>query len=111
MHSPETTNRRGYRTAVAAFAVGMVVGGLLRDATRPAQAQMMPNGWQQRVETNQGLDRLNDRMGDVLALLKSGTLQVRVVETDKTRTAAGSRGATERPAGAALNYEPIVPPR
>lgn len=71
-----------YRTA-AAFIVGLVLGLAARQLVTTAYAQVMDPG-QQRMETNQGIAQLNAQLGEVLSLLRTGTLKVRAAETDKT---------------------------
>ncbi|MBI4580995.1 MAG: hypothetical protein HY718_14910 [Planctomycetes bacterium] len=77
-----TSGRRHYRTALT-FALGLIVGAAAGDWRRPAQAQI-PNAGQQRLEANQGIQQLNATMSEVLTVLRTGTLKVRVVETDKS---------------------------
>lgn len=97
---------RGYRAIPAAFIIGLLLGTMAHDVIRPASAQIA-NPYQQRADTNQGLDQMNARLGELLTLLRTGTLKVRVVETDKTSSAA--RPSSERSEPAPL--PPVSPAR
>ena len=85
---------RYYRTALICFGLGAVVGTLAGDFLRPVYGQMA-NPIQQRQDTNTSLQQLNTTMGEVLNVLRTGTLKVRVVETDKSG-GSGSRSASDR---------------
>ncbi|HOA72612.1 MAG TPA: hypothetical protein PL151_16160 [Phycisphaerae bacterium] len=101
--------RRGYRTIVAAFALGLICGLSARGLNRSAYADL-PSPANQRLEMNEGIARLNGQVAEILSLLRSGTLKVRVVETDKTSgtlspvllepSAGGSRGTDRGQPGA-----------
>jgi len=83
METNGLTNTRRYRTAVAAFLAGLAVGILARAPEQPAYAQI-PDPAQQRVDMNAGITQLNAQATEILNLLRTGTLKVRVIETDKT---------------------------
>lgn len=89
MEQRATMARRHYRTAVAAFVIGLALGLTVRQLVGTAYAQVMDPG-QQRIETNQGIAQLNAKMAEMLAVLRTGTLKVRLVETDKTSWSAPS---------------------
>jgi len=90
----------GYRTAFAAFVVGLVLGFAVREISPSAHAQPF-NPAAQRMDIGQGIAQLNAKTAEVLAVLRTGTLKVRVVETDK------SSGAGPRlPLGPVLVTEP-----
>ncbi len=91
-----------YGPLLVALIIGLVIGSTARDAIRVASAQV-PNPYQQRLETNQGLEQLNASVAEVLTVLRSGTLKVRVVETDKTGSATRSSREQSEPA-------PLPPP-
>jgi hypothetical protein len=68
--------------------VGFMMG-LLADSLRaPAYAQI-PDPAMQRHQTAHEQQQTNRLLGDILGVLRSQTLQVRIVETDKTK---GDRG-------------------
>ncbi len=47
-----------YRTTLAAFAAGLLVGSLVHEFARPVFAHI-PNAGQQRLELNQQMDDVN----------------------------------------------------
>jgi hypothetical protein len=103
---------RGYRAAIAAFVIGLLVGSVASDMIRPAFAQVA-NPTQQRLETNQNLDQLNAKVAELLTVLRTGTLKVRVVETDKTGSAAKSPSDRSEPAASpstGFSRGPVVSP-
>lgn len=83
MESYAPAQSRHYRTALATFVVGLALGLMARGLAVSAYAQIMDPG-QQRNETNQGISQLNAKMAEMLTILRTGTLKVRVVGTDKT---------------------------
>jgi hypothetical protein len=95
-------SRPDYRTVATAFAIGLAVGVMAREFTRPAHAQI-PDPAQQRLDMNQGIAQLNGQVAELLTVLRTGTLKVRVMETDKTGGAGprisfesdGTAGATQ----------------
>jgi hypothetical protein len=74
---------RHYRTALVMFVIGLGLGLMARELAISAYAQVMDPG-QQRNEMNQGISQLNAKMSEMLTVLRTGTLKVRVVGTDKT---------------------------
>ncbi len=74
---------RRYRTALVTFMIGLALGLMARELAISAYAQVMDPG-QQRNEMNQGISQLNAKMSEMLTVLRTGTLKVRVVGTDKT---------------------------
>lgn len=87
-----------YRTAMVFFVLGALAGAFAGDFLRSAYAQI-PNAAQQRQDMNSGMQQLNGTMSEVLSVLRTGTLKVRLVETDKT-SGSGSRSSGDRGAGA-----------
>jgi gas vesicle protein len=85
---------RFYRTALIGFGLGAMVGALAGDLLRPACGQTA-NPIQQRQEMNTSLQQLNTTMNEVLSVLRTSTLKVRIVETDKS-PGSGSRSASDR---------------
>jgi hypothetical protein len=71
-----------YRTLLAGVAIGFVAGHLLMDEPSAAQAQI-PNAGMQRNVMVDRLDEMNQTMNLVLDQLRNGTLQVRIVQSDK----------------------------
>lgn len=86
-----------YRTALICFTLGVLAGILADDLLRSTYAQI-PNAGQQRQEINVGMQQLNGTMSEVLTVLRTGTLKVRIIETDKT-TGNDSRGPSDRAVG------------
>ncbi len=73
-----------YRTGVATFAVGVLVGMLASERIRPAEAQI-PDPGSQRAEIRRETQRTNDLLAEILGVLRRDTLKVRVIETDKDK--------------------------
>lgn len=87
MQQPVPASCRSYRTAGVMFAIGLALGLAARDLAVSAHAQVM-NPAQQRVEANEGISQMNAKMAEMLNILRTGTLKVRVVGSDKTPASA-----------------------
>lgn len=98
MESSAHSHRPSYRTAVVAFVVGLGLGFAVRELGVSAYAQVMDPG-QQRIETNQGISQLNAKMAEMLTVLRTGTLKVKVVGSDKTTGSAQSVIFESAPSG------------
>lgn len=89
---PPSSRPRHYRTALICFVAGWLGASLAKEVFSPAMAQI-PDAGAQRLQLQQSMDQSNARLGEIVDLLRHGTLQVRIVETDKgqgtTRTAPG----------------------
>lgn len=102
-----------YRTAVATFIIGLALGLMARELAVSAYAQVMDPG-QQRNEMNQGIAQLNAKMTEMVGILRTGTLKVRVVGSDKTTGSAQSVLFQSAPTGTPSSpggSEPESPPR
>lgn len=91
-----TADGRRYRTVLAGFVFGLALGLIARELVGTAYAQVMDPG-QQRLETNQGIAQLNAKVDEILGLLRTGTLKVRMVQTDKTDGTAPIRPGSTGP--------------
>jgi hypothetical protein len=84
------SRRERYRTTLAVFLAGLLVGTLADDFLRNADAQI-PDPALQRNQTALAIDRTNDLLTQVIGILKKDTLKVEVVKADK-RNGDGLRG-------------------
>lgn len=100
----------GYRTAVAAFVAGLLVGLAVDRMTEQAEAQVLPNAAQQRVDLREGISQLSGQVGELADLLRNGTFKVRVIETDKKSGASGAGRAADPPRPTPGAVRPVLPP-
>ncbi len=84
---PPNVRSRHYRTALICFVAGWLAANLAQEVFSPAVAQV-PDAGAQRLQLQLSLDQTSARLGEILDVLRRGTLQVRVVEADKGQGAA-----------------------
>jgi hypothetical protein len=76
------------------FACGLIVGSLLTGRTGPTPAHaQIPDAGAQRVQAVQVGQETNRLLGELLHILRTDTLKVRIIDTDKTRVAPRSQAA------------------
>jgi len=84
----------GYGTCALVFACGVAAGAMLfgRPGPAPAHAQI-PDPGAQRVHAVQVGQETNRLLRELLHILRTDTLKVRIIDTDKTRVAPRSQAA------------------
>jgi len=77
--------RARYGTIGFVFFLGLVMGMLADGLRTPAYAQI-PDPAKQRHDTARELRQTNQLLSDILGVLRSQTLKVRIMETDKSQS-------------------------
>ncbi len=87
-----TRSGSGYRSKALLFAGGLLVGLLAGQALHPprAEAQIPDAGLQRRKSTEQAAET-NRLLMEIVKVLRTETLKVRVVEPDKAPKGGGAK--------------------
>jgi hypothetical protein len=83
--SVETRRSRGYRAFALVFVAGMAIGLTCGEILRLPHAEaQIPDAGKQRLISNEELQQTNQLLRELLRLLRTETLNVKVVEDGKT---------------------------